>query len=188
MFSLMRLRLLLTAMYQGADQDPQEQGLQEHPELPQQVALQEEVPPSTQGPPGPTRSDSDAPGTIQQEPQQQVGAFSPINTPTKMQDPQLLVGGSRRIFWRVGGPERSALDPWAWRRARVQFCVTACGQCVRIREGRHCFRRLACTCRRGCRRCRCRAEASQTRLLPSGGILERRGEQEISSREQAATH
>ena len=47
MFSLMRLRLLLTAMYQGVDQDPHEQGLQEHPELPQQVALQEEVP----GPP-----------------------------------------------------------------------------------------------------------------------------------------
>ena len=56
-----------------------------------------------------------------------------------------LAGRSRSIFWRVGGPERSALDPWAWRRARVQFCVTACGQCVRIREGRHCFRRLACT-------------------------------------------
>ena len=94
MFSLMRLRLLLTAMYQGVDQDPHEQGLQEHPELPQQVGLREQVLPSTQGSPGPTRSDGDAPGTLQQEPLQQLGAFSPINTPTKSPDPELQVGAS----------------------------------------------------------------------------------------------
>ena len=90
----MRIRLLIIAMYHENDQDPHEQGLQEHPELPQQVGLREQVLPSTQGPPGPTRSDGDAPGTLQQEPLQQLGAFSPINTPTKTPDPELQVGAS----------------------------------------------------------------------------------------------
>ena len=47
----MRIRLLIIAMYHENDQDPHEQGLQEHPELPQQVGLREQVLPSTQGPP-----------------------------------------------------------------------------------------------------------------------------------------
>ena len=80
----MRIRLLIVAMYQESDQDPHEQGLQEHPELPQPVGLREQVPLSTQGPPGPTRSDDDPRGTLEPGPQQQVpGAFSPIDTPKK---------------------------------------------------------------------------------------------------------